>query len=64
VSAINGSGIDDLKRYLINSARPRSWDFPEVLFTDEDPRLTVKKIVKVSIHLYIHLYCLMVRCLS
>ena len=45
---MNGNGVDDLKRYLINAAKPNSFDFPGIVYTDDDPRDTVKKIVKAK----------------
>ena len=48
VSALNGDGIDDLKQYLLNSAKPSAFDVPSNVFSDEDPRETVRKIVKAK----------------
>ena len=48
MSALKGEGINDLKEYLIKAAKPGDWDFPEDLFTDQDPRETVKQIVKAK----------------
>ena len=45
---MNGTGIDDLKQFLLNSAKPNDFDFPSIVFTDDDPRDTVKKIVKAK----------------
>jgi GTPase Era involved in 16S rRNA processing len=45
---LKGDGIADLKRYLLNTAKPNNFDFPSVVYTDEDPRHTVKKIVKAK----------------
>jgi len=48
VSALKGEGTNDLKEYLIKAAKPGAWDFPEDLFTDQDPRETVRQIVKAK----------------
>jgi GTPase Era involved in 16S rRNA processing len=45
---LKGDGIADLKRYLLDTAKPNNFDFPSVVYTDEDPRHTVKKIVKAK----------------
>ena len=35
VSALKGEGVTDLKDFLLKSAYPAPWDFPEELFTDQ-----------------------------
>ncbi len=44
VSALTGDGVGDLRSYLVNSAYPSAWDYPDALYTDEDPRETVKQV--------------------
>jgi hypothetical protein len=44
VSALTGDGVVDLRSYLVNSAYPSAWDYPDALYTDEDPRETVKQV--------------------
>lgn len=46
VSALNGDGMDDLKEYLVGVAKPGSWEFPENVKFDDDPRNIVINIIK------------------
>jgi len=46
ISAKYGNGVKDLKRYLIDTAKPGYHRFPATLLLDIDPRDTVVNIVK------------------
>ena len=46
ISALNGDGVSDLKEYLLGSARPGSWIYPEGREYDGDTKQIVLKIIK------------------
>jgi len=46
ISALNGDGVEDLKEYLIASAKPGRWGFPHNIRFDDDPRNIVINIIK------------------
>jgi len=46
ISALNGDGVSDLKQYLLGSARPGNWRYPEGLEYDGDTKQIVINIIK------------------
>jgi len=46
VSALKGDGVNDLKEYLLKTAKPGVWDYPGNVKFDDDPRNVVINIVK------------------
>ena len=46
ISALNGDGVPDLKEYLLGSARPGKWRYPEGLQHDGDTKQVVLNIIK------------------
>ncbi|KAK5640946.1 hypothetical protein RI129_009493 [Pyrocoelia pectoralis] len=49
VSALTGSGLNDVKEYLIRSARPGKWPYPEETFTDQLPEKIIENTVKATL---------------
>lgn len=48
VSAFTGDGIESVRNFLLDNARESPWDFPRDVYTDDDPRDTVTRIVKAK----------------
>jgi GTPase Era involved in 16S rRNA processing len=46
VSSLTGEGIDAIRNYLFDHAHNSPWDFPENIYSDDDPRDVVTRIVK------------------
>ena len=46
ISALNGTGVEDLKEYLLDLAKPGRWNYPDNIRFDDDPRNIVINIIK------------------
>lgn len=46
VSAITGSGLNELQDYLVGQARPRKWKFPSDVYTDSNPEALIVESVR------------------
>uniref|UniRef100_A0A8D8S1Z2 GTPase Era, mitochondrial n=1 Tax=Cacopsylla melanoneura TaxID=428564 RepID=A0A8D8S1Z2_9HEMI len=46
VSALEGTGISDLRNYLLSQAKPSGWLFSEEMFTDQDPVVIIEDTVR------------------
>ncbi|KAK9504703.1 hypothetical protein O3M35_010973 [Rhynocoris fuscipes] len=46
VSALLGTGVSELKAYLLNSAKYGDWLFPENSFTDQSPEVLITETVR------------------
>ncbi|KAG5890727.1 hypothetical protein JTB14_026033 [Gonioctena quinquepunctata] len=49
VSSLTGDGLEDVKKYLINNAKPGEWVFPEEVWTDQEAETIVKNTVKATL---------------
>ncbi|XP_066137882.1 GTPase Era, mitochondrial [Euwallacea fornicatus] len=49
VSSLIGDGLEDVKQYLIDSARPGKWMFPQVVWTDQTAENIIQSSVKAKL---------------
>ncbi|KAH8340130.1 hypothetical protein KR067_010342 [Drosophila pandora] len=49
VSAITGSGLNELQDYLVGQARPRKWKFPSDVYTDSNPEALIVESVRARL---------------
>lgn len=49
VSAITGSGLNELQDYLVGQAQPRKWKFPSDLYTDSNPEALIVESVRARL---------------
>ncbi|KAB0793862.1 hypothetical protein PPYR_13482 [Photinus pyralis] len=49
VSALTGTGLNELKQYLIRAAKPGKWLYPEEMFTDQSPEKIIENTVKATL---------------
>jgi len=54
LSALNGSGVDDLKTYLARQVPPGPWHFPEDEVSDAPLRLLAAEITREKIYARLH----------
>jgi GTP-binding protein Era len=54
ISALKGSGIEDLKRYLSEKAKPGSWPFDPEHITNVPVRFWVAELVREQIFIQLH----------
>ena len=54
VSALTGSGVDDLRAYLAGAVPPGPWLFPEDQLTDASLRQTAAEITREKLFLRLH----------
>ncbi|XP_012254706.1 GTPase Era, mitochondrial [Athalia rosae] len=48
LSALLGDGVQDLRHYLLDSAKPREWDYERDTLTDQKPEEMVLRIVRAG----------------
>ncbi|EEC03515.1 putative GTP-binding protein Era [Ixodes scapularis] len=53
ISALNNDGVDDLRSYLLQAARPSEWMYPKELVTDQNPHEIATMIVREKILNYL-----------
>jgi len=53
ISAKNGNGVEDLKQYMLDAAKPGAHKFSEDILVDVDPEKAVRNIVKSRLLEYI-----------
>ncbi|XP_026677151.1 GTPase Era, mitochondrial-like [Diaphorina citri] len=46
VSALEGTGIDDLRNFLLSQAKTSPWLFSQEIFTDQDPVVIIEDTVR------------------
>lgn len=46
ISALMKEGIDDLRNYLLDSAKQRNWDYEENVFTDQATDKVIQRVVQ------------------
>lgn len=44
-----GDGVTDVKKYLLKSARPENWIFPEEIWTDQSAEEIIIKTVQAKL---------------
>lgn len=49
ISALNNDGVDDLRSYLLQAARPSEWMYPKELVTDQNPHEIATMIVREKV---------------
>ncbi|CAH1154649.1 unnamed protein product [Phaedon cochleariae] len=49
VSALTGDGLEDIKKYLLNSAKRGKWIFPEKTWTDQISETVILNTVKATL---------------
>ncbi|XP_066256284.1 GTPase Era, mitochondrial [Euwallacea similis] len=49
VSSLTGDGLREVKQYLIDSARPAKWMFPQAVWTDQTAEIIIQNSVKAKL---------------
>lgn len=49
VSALSGSGLEDIKSYLVSHAKPGPWKYPEDVYSDQTPENIIITSVKATL---------------
>lgn len=49
VSALTGDGIDDLKKYLLDSAKEKDWEYKEDTYTDQPLERLIEQMVRAQL---------------
>jgi len=49
ISALHGDGVEDLRNYLVDLARPGQWHYQDHVLTDSDPRDLVLNTIKATL---------------
>ncbi|KAL0125126.1 hypothetical protein PUN28_004338 [Cardiocondyla obscurior] len=49
VSALTGDGIDDLRAYLVDNAKPRAWEYKEYIYSDNTCEDIIHKTVRAKL---------------
>ncbi|XP_031844297.2 GTPase Era, mitochondrial isoform X2 [Nomia melanderi] len=49
ISALTGDGVDDLRNYLLDSAKKNKWQYEQNLYTDQSPESIVKQTVRAKL---------------
>ena len=53
VSALTGEGVEDLRAYMEDQARPAAWRFPRDTVTDQQPKLLVIALLRSKLLTYL-----------
>ncbi|XP_008559415.1 GTPase Era, mitochondrial [Microplitis demolitor] len=48
VSALNSDGVNDLRTYLLDSAKPRDWDYESTAISNDSPEIIIERAVRAK----------------
>ncbi|KAL6258668.1 hypothetical protein P5V15_010621 [Pogonomyrmex californicus] len=49
ISALTGDGVDDLRTYLLDSAKPRAWEYEEHIYSDKTCEDIIQQTVRAKL---------------
>ncbi|XP_003485366.1 GTPase Era, mitochondrial [Bombus impatiens] len=49
ISALNGDGVDDLRNYLLDSARVSNWKYDERCYSDQPAKVIIEQTVRAKL---------------